>query len=548
MVQAMVSSPDLGTVSLQPRAFLGRPAHGVGVVRGDALLLTPLVRPLDSGEQPLFQHGSVTVPAADVAEFAGRFLPRLRAHLTTTVDDSLDLPEPRPPRLLCRVEFHERTASVHWGFRYGLGSRQVDVGLSGGGHDSVARDPGAERELQTLVAEGPWRGPNGLQPAFLTGRSLIAFVTTALPALRADGRVDLELNEEPPDFREADEAPEVRLAVGEAEVGDWFDLSIDVTVDGEHVPLGELMRALAAGDDHLLLDSGTWFPLEAPELVELRQLIEEARLIADSEKESVFRLRPEHAGLWDELVRLGIVTGQAESWRASVGALLDPSSLPDEPVPAGLLATLRPYQETGFRWLRFLWRTGLGGILADEMGLGKTLQALAAAQAAHDAGELTEPMLVIAPTSVMGTWAAEAARFAPGLSTTTISSTLAKRGIPLSEAVGGAQIVITSYTLLRLEADAYRDLTWSAVLLDEAQFVKNHASKAYHAVRALNARVKVALTGTPLENNVMDLWSLLSITAPGCSPTRSGSRPSTASPSRRARWRCLHGCGAGSGR
>ncbi len=516
LVNPLLDTPIFGEIMLPPKAFLGRPAHGVAFAKGDTLLLAPLARPLDSSEQPLFQHGGVRVPQGDIDEFAQRFLPRLRTHLRVGVDETLSLPEPTPPRLLCRVEFRDASASVHWGYRYGLGDRVVDVGLAG--EDArVARDHGAELELAAAVPNGPWKSAGDLLPAFLTGRGLIRFVTVGLPALHADERVDVETNTEPPSFREAEEAPEVRLSVSDSP-GDWFDLHVEITIDGETVPLGDLMRALAAGDDHLLLGSGTWFGLEAPELAELRLLIEEARLLAETGQDGTYRLRAEHAGLWSELAELGIVTAQAEAWRDAVASLLDPQQLPEEPVPSGLVATLRPYQETGFRWLRFLWRSRLGGILADEMGLGKTVQALAAAQAAFEAGELDEPMLVVAPTSVMGTWASEAARFAPALKTVTISATEAKRGEALDVAVGDAKIVITSYTLLRLEADAYRDLAWSAVLLDEAQFVKNHASKAHHAVRALNARVKVALTGTPLENNVMDLWSLLSITAPGLFP------------------------------
>src|SRR5690606_5352256 len=114
--------------------------------------------------------------------------------------------------------------------------------------------------------------------------------------------------------------------------------------------------------------------------------------------------RPEHAGLWQELVELGVVRQQSDAWRDVVGTLLDHTDLADEEPPAGLRATLRPYQQEGYAWLRFLWRTRLGGILADEMGLGKTIQSLAMAQAAHEAGELERPMLVVAPTSVIGTW------------------------------------------------------------------------------------------------------------------------------------------------
>ncbi|AQP43863.1 hypothetical protein RPIT_02730 [Tessaracoccus flavus] len=308
------------------------------------------------------------------------------------------------------------------------------------------------------------------------------------------------------------------LTVGDSRTGDWFDLDVTVTVDGEEVPFLALFSALSAGDEFLLLDSGTWFSLDSPELTQLKTLVAEARAMVEEDGPGQFRLRPEHAGLWEELSALGVVAEQSAAWQSAVAALLDVDELPAVDPPERLRAELRPYQQTGFEWLRFLWRSRLGGILADEMGLGKTMQALALIQSAVEADELEAPVLVVAPTSVIGTWAAEAAAFAPDLNVAIITETGARRGAHLGEAIQDAHIVLTSYTLLRLEADDYRDIAWSTVLLDEAQFVKNHSSKAYQAVRKLRARHKIALTGTPLENNLMDLWSLLSITAPGLFP------------------------------
>ncbi|MFP5417436.1 MAG: SNF2-related protein [Actinomycetes bacterium] len=501
--------------------YVGRPAHGVvSTLGGDRLVLGPLTRPLDQAEQALFTgSGVLSVPEAEVGLFATGFLPQLRQRLTVHVEGDLALPEPVPPVLVCRVGFGERAASVAWGFRYAVGGDRVDLGLQPRLADPPVRDPSAEAALAASVPDGPWRalGPTGapeLQDAELAGRTLIGFSTDVLPGLATREDVVVEQNRQAPTFTEATDGPTVSLAVTDSAHGDWFDLAVEVSVAGEQVPFAELFAALAAGEDHLLLDSGTWFSLDRPELDQLRQLIDEARALVDHEG-STFRLRPEHAGLWQELVELGVVAEQSAAWQGAIGALLDLESLPEAEPPAGLQATLRPYQLTGFRWLAFLWRSRLGGILADEMGLGKTVQALALAQAAHEAGELDRPMLVVAPTSVIGTWASEAAKFAPDLRVVTISGTDRRRGTDLADAVGDAQVVLTSYTLLRLEADAYHALTWSAVFLDEAQFVKNHASKAYQAVRRLRARHKVALSGTPLENNLMDLWSLLSITAPG---------------------------------
>lgn len=498
--------------------LVGRPPHGLTALTADGrLVLARLSRPLNQAEARLYESESVTIPDADVPLFAAGFLPQLRQRLRVEVDPALDLPEAAPPILQCRVAFAERRAEVVWGFRYTLGQTSHTFGLRPRHGEPPLRDPAAEQELAASVPQGPWRTSGGsaeLVDATLIGRGMIDFVSDVLPELEARDDVEVILNEPAPEFTEAADAPQVRLNVTESEVGDWFDLGVEIWVGEERVPFAPLFRALTLGEDHLILDSGTWFDLDIPELDQLRDLIEEARALVDHEGDT-FHLRPEHAGLWEELVALGVVGEQAAAWRESVSALLDVEALPEVEPPVGLQAELRPYQVTGFHWLRLLWRTRLGGILADEMGLGKTVQALALAQAAHEAGELDKPMLVVAPTSVIGTWASEAAKFTPELKVVAVTETERRRGVQLAESVAGAQVVVTSYTLLRLEADAYAELGWSAVLLDEAQFVKNRAAQAYKAVRRLRARVKVALTGTPLENNLMDLWSLLSITAPG---------------------------------
>ena len=152
------------------------------------------------------------------------------------------------------------------------------------------------------------------------------------------------------------------------------------------------------------------------------------------------------------------------------------------------------------------------------MGLGKTLQSLALICQAREADPDLPPFLIVAPTSVVSNWAAEAARFAPDLPVVAITGTAARRRQSLEEIAAGAGAVVTSYTLLRMDFAAYSGLTWAGLILDEAQNVKNHQSKTYLCARRLAAPVKIAITGTPMENNLMELWSLLSITAPGLFP------------------------------
>jgi SNF2 family DNA or RNA helicase len=351
------------------------------------------------------------------------------------------------------------------------------------------------------------------------------FTTEVLPLLQGRDDVQVEVTGTVPDYREAGDSLEIGLSAGELEgERDWFDLGITVTVEGSEVPFSDLFVALAHGHSHMLLPDGAYFSLDKPELAALSRLIDEARSLQDQPDGSL-RISRFQAGLWEELSGLGVVGHQAASWQQQVRGLLAVEEIDVVPVPAALDAHLRPYQLAGFQWLAFLWKHGLGGILADDMGLGKTLQTLALLQHAKDvarngdaAGVRQHPFLIVAPTSVLANWAAEAHRFAPELKIVTISDTHRRRGAALRDVIEGADAVVTSYTLMRLDFEAYSGHEWAGLILDEAQYVKNHQSKAYQCARRVAAPFKVAITGTPMENNLMELWSLLSIAAPGLFP------------------------------
>jgi superfamily II DNA or RNA helicase len=173
-------------------------------------------------------------------------------------------------------------------------------------------------------------------------------------------------------------------------------------------------------------------------------------------------------------------------------------TLEPAPIPDGLEATLRPYQRHAADWLHFLRRAGLGGVLADDMGLGKTLETLCA---------LEKGSLVVCPTSVLPTWKAELARFRPGLSVNLYHGP--------GRALDGSDVTLTSYALLRLDADALAGRSWQVVVLDEAQAIKNPDSQVTRAAYRLQGGLKLAVTGTPLENRLEELWSLMHFTNPG---------------------------------
>ena len=190
------------------------------------------------------------------------------------------------------------------------------------------------------------------------------------------------------------------------------------------------------------------------------------------------------------------------------------STWQNEPLelPAWFGATLRPYQRDGVAWLQRLARYGFGGILADDMGLGKTVQLLAHVSIEKEAGRLRAPCLVVAPTSVVPNWLSETARFAPNLRVLVHAGAGRAENVDLIE---NADIVLTSYPLLVRDAGELLSREWSIAVLDEAQMIKNPASKGAKTAQLLDAQQRIALTGTPIENHLEELWSLAAFCVPG---------------------------------
>jgi SNF2 family DNA or RNA helicase len=201
------------------------------------------------------------------------------------------------------------------------------------------------------------------------------------------------------------------------------------------------------------------------------------------------------------------------------------------PQPAGLHAQLRPYQGHGFSWLAFMRRAGLGACLADDMGLGKTIQTISLFVREKElAGPLPTPALLIAPTSVVTNWEREMTRFAPGLRAYIHRGADRLRGAAFREAIQGQDVVLTSYPVARLDAESIQSVHWQAVVLDEAQNIKNPDAKQTQAINRLNAGYRIALTGTPVENRLSELWSIMHFLNPGYLGGRKAFRESFALP------------------
>ncbi|MDI3194774.1 DEAD/DEAH box helicase [Pseudarthrobacter sp. AL07] len=542
---------------------IGRPAHGVflttggealpGVSAENVITLAALENGLSEELLTFVTAGSTLhIPAKDETRFLTGFYPKLKqAARVTATDESVALPALALPTLSLLANYGaDHRVRLHWEWHYKSGNLVTAQPLWRHPGDHGYRDDTAEARILEGIgqpwnvvpalgesASGGWGTPRLSASAELSGLDTLAFTEDVLPELRNTPDVSVDTAGNIADYREAEEAPVVSISTKATEQRDWFDLGIQISLEGQPVSFAAVFSALAAGQTKMLLPSGAYFSLDLPELHQLRALIEEARSLQDN-KDAPLQISRFQAGLWDELAQLGIVDEQATAWREAVGGLLE-GGINGLPLPPSLNAELRPYQLEGFNWLSFLYRHSLGGILADDMGLGKTVQALALMCAAKEqAASVSEradsvsgaadsvgapssapdggtPFLVVAPTSVVGNWAAEAARFAPGLTVRIVSETFAKNSQDAAVELAGADIVITSYALFRIDYDSYASKTWAGLVLDEAQFVKNHQSKAYQCARKLPAAFKLAITGTPLENNLMEFWALTSIVAPG---------------------------------
>lgn len=288
---------------------------------------------------------------------------------------------------------------------------------------------------------------------------------------------------------------------------------LDIRFDIEEIPgeeLPQLVQQLQNTDERFYkLASGQIVDLKEKKFEKLTEKVKKLELRPDeiSEHTTVTLLR----GLSlaeDESIKLG------KDFIDFLKELKEPENLNFE-LPKSLNADLRPYQETGFKWLSLLDYYGLGGVLADDMGLGKTIQTIAflLSKLEKEKGKY----LVVSPSSVVYNWEREFEKFAPDVKTTIISGSIEEREAQFEEAMKDdeTRILITSYPLIQRDINFYQDYTFNTIILDESQTVKNDAAKTTKAVRELKSKNIFALSGTPIENNLDELWSLFSIISPG---------------------------------
>lgn len=306
----------------------------------------------------------------------------------------------------------------------------------------------------------------------------------------------------------------VGKAVFELEVKesiDWFDIHAKIRFGEFEIPFKELRKLILRKKVEFKLPNGEIAIIPETWLTRYGDLFSLSETLGDAEKPV---LKKYHINLLRELAEGNLAKVQISE---KLRHLADFDGIRDYPMPAGFQGTLRPYQKAGYNWLRFLNEFHLGGCLADDMGLGKTVQALALLLAEKEQGKKGTSLLVM-PTSLIYNWEVEARKFTPALKVLTYTGTLRDKDMAQFEKY---DLVLTSYGIVRLDSEILQRFFFHYIILDESQVIKNPTSNIARAVIELKSRFRLTLTGTPLENTTLDLWSQMTFINPGLlgSPT-----------------------------
>lgn len=293
-------------------------------------------------------------------------------------------------------------------------------------------------------------------------------------------------------------------------------LEIGFDINGvEDSEINHILNAVIEKKRYYRLGSGELLSLEGEEFTSIKRLFDEMHIHKDDLLNGHVQMPVYRGTQLDELI------DTKKNYDPSFRQLLHQLKSPEEQVyelPKQLNASLRNYQMTGFRWFKSLSSYHLGGILADDMGLGKTLQSIAYI-ASEKEQEDTGPHLIVAPSSVVYNWKNEFGKFAPHLSVAVLTGTPDERH-HMIEASVDTDVWITSYATLRQDIDIYREFLFQSMILDEAQYIKNYATKTSRAIREIKAARRFALSGTPIENAIDELWAIFQVVLPGLMPNQ----------------------------
>ncbi len=470
-------------------------------------------------------HTPLFIPKEDEAEFRDRYLPRLIRKFSRPLEgnvvqiEEIAGLEPRPRLYL--QELKDDRLGVELRFAYG--DHEVVFSPDYPPLETIEdpndpwkfyhlhRQPELEEQFYKEAATAKYGLKRGTkeQPEMLLLRARVApvdFLLDKVPKLAAAGfeifgeenLKNIRVNRHPPS-----------LSVNITSGIDWFDVQAVVKFGDVSVPLAEIKRALRKKRRYVKLADGTIGQLPEEWLARYKRLF---GLATETDEENdTLRFADFHAALLDELAEEAEQARADKAFRERLERLKAFQGIEEHPLPQGLRGELRPYQVAGYNWLHFLHDYGFGGILADDMGLGKTVQVLAFLLSLREQGHPQAPDLVVVPRSLLVNWQREVEKFTPDLKVLTYFGP----SRPPVEKFASYDLVLTTYGVMRVDAEKLRAYRFHYIVLDESQAIKNPLAKTARVARRLQSEHRLAMTGTPVENNTFELWAQFAFVMPG---------------------------------
>jgi len=499
--------------------FEGTPGWHIDTTEGVARPLAEPVTP--AWLQRLYRSPALVYPPAELPRLLTDFIPRVAASLGSELpelDSVADLVD-ATPRIQLKatgdlVDARVRLLVAYGTHEFPIPANQLPPPLAFLPPDEdadderprvVRRDVGAEMAaVQDVLNLSFQVDEDDGETMVATGDAAVSFWTEGIGSLPEEW--DRFIPDDLVDVTIRDQAvtPQMRVTSGV----DWLDLDMRFDAGGVAVDEKELEECLAKGRKLVRLSDGTYAPVDPAAVSDV--LSRMAEIMATSGQAKKVPLS--QAGRVQDLMRIVSDSSVTTAAKTLFKKLDDIGEIENIPKPRALKATLRDYQKKGFSWLVFLNKMGTGGVLADDMGLGKTLQTIALLLWAKTKTKGAGTSLVVAPTSVVPNWYREIERFAPSLSTVIWQG---PDRFDREDELEDADVILTSYALLRRDDDLLQNLGLHYVILDEAQHIKNPLSATARVAKKLQSDHRLALTGTPIENRLSEFWSIVDFVAPG---------------------------------
>ncbi len=470
-------------------------------------LLRQLLKRLDKPE--------VLFTKENVGELFSYILPNLDAIARTFVSDDLQSEMIRVPlrtKIWMEEEQQQLVARVDYVYGDVVFSSKKEFNSTTGKENHVIRNQVQEKRIEKLLKHfGYAKRQHGFIKMMPQNQELYAFIREEVPTIRKYAEVGIAPNVAALFLNTNDYQPKVSIK----EDGSWLDIQFDIS-NIEESEINDVLVSLMKQQDYHQLSNGQMLFLDEMGFKETSTVLQ--RLRGDIKVRKGKLEVPRYRGLMvnHALSEMKDVE-TTDAFTHMVEDLTHPKNF-DVVVPKNLQAELRDYQVTGFKWLKMLSHYHFGGILADDMGLGKTIQTITYLLSEKEDGKLTHPALIVAPASLLYNWQIEIEKFAPSLKVAVVIGSKVERSEMIDQ-LKEVDILVTSYATLRQDYESYQKQSFHSLILDEAQMVKNAATKTFQTIETLKADHFFALSGTPIENKLEELWSLFRILMPGFFPS-----------------------------